>query len=364
MMFLIEKGKSSSLHDIAVIHANNLIRKKNNYKGKGMPYETDSIIRRVEKVYAASNGKVNVFVSDLRANDYALLKQLLIAQPNNLNRISNVIQKKISNKIYPEIRYRQNNASQKLFGDYLNYIFNYDVFVDKESFWNAYELSSKLDVSVCSYCNRNYTYTVHEGRNYYVRPEFDHFLPKSEFPYLAISFYNLIPSCHICNSNLKRDIPFTLKHYLHPYMENFDDVLRFTVSFISEKGLTAEEIKTKFGIMFFSNKTESFNLKLVKKSASVSNYLAQKAINNAGVFKIIDLYNCHKDLVTEMVVNTIIYDEAKINELLTSYNGRLFNSKDDVLRHITNNFHSGTGMQKRPFSKLSKDIHLEFGLKY
>ena len=33
----------------------------------------------------------------------------------------------------------------------------------------------------------------------------EHFLPKSEFPYLSYSYLNLLASCKICNQNLKRN---------------------------------------------------------------------------------------------------------------------------------------------------------------
>src|SRR5690606_37151236 len=52
-------------------------------------------------------------------------------------------------------------------------------------------LSTELNVKTCPYCNRQYTFTIEKGTKN-IRPEFDHFHSKSEFPYLALSFYNLI----------------------------------------------------------------------------------------------------------------------------------------------------------------------------
>lgn len=70
--------------------------------------------------------------------------------------------------------------------------------------WDAYGLAKKLNVNVCPYCNQLPTYTIGTSLKKGVRPEFDHFLDKVRFPYLALSIYNLVPSCHICNSNLDR----------------------------------------------------------------------------------------------------------------------------------------------------------------
>lgn len=64
--------------------------------------------------------------------------------------------------------------------------------------YGAYSFVEQLDLKTCPYCNRNYTFLVNE-ENGKLRPEIDHFYPKSIYPFLAMSFYNLIPSCSICN---------------------------------------------------------------------------------------------------------------------------------------------------------------------
>ena len=63
-------------------------------------------------------------------------------------------------------------------------------------------LCDDLGIKVCPYCNRSYIHTLkHHG----VRPQYDHFFSKIKYPYLAVSLYNLIPSCSICNQ-AKSDI--------------------------------------------------------------------------------------------------------------------------------------------------------------
>lgn len=62
----------------------------------------------------------------------------------------------------------------------------------------AHWLQQQLHVDVCPFCNRIYTSTVFRGS---VRASFDHFYPQSVYPYLAISLFNLIPICDVCNKN-------------------------------------------------------------------------------------------------------------------------------------------------------------------
>ena len=52
---------------------------------------------------------------------------------------------------------------------------------------------NSLNLSVCPYCNRQYIFGTDNNRK--VGAQFDHFYSKSKYPYLALSFYNLIPVC-------------------------------------------------------------------------------------------------------------------------------------------------------------------------
>lgn len=57
-----------------------------------------------------------------------------------------------------------------------------------------------LNLRICPYCGRAFIYGVQRvGSKTVVKPQIDHFLPKSKYPFLALSFMNLIPSCQTCN---------------------------------------------------------------------------------------------------------------------------------------------------------------------
>jgi hypothetical protein len=61
---------------------------------------------------------------------------------------------------------------------------------------------------LCSFCQVNAYATI--GKNdkgkTHVYTDLDHYLPKSLYPHLSIHPYNLIPTCHACNSWRKGDI--------------------------------------------------------------------------------------------------------------------------------------------------------------
>ena len=75
--------------------------------------------------------------------------------------------------------------------DLKNYMINtlYEIRFPRKEFVDA------LEVTVCPYCNRNFVNSTFDK----TMCDLDHFYEKSEYPVLAISFYNLIPVCHYCN---------------------------------------------------------------------------------------------------------------------------------------------------------------------
>ena len=150
------------------------------------------------------------------------------------------------------LKYKNFDFKKKSNKDFKNQVLevfgynNYDT-------WGAYALAQDLKVKVCPYCNRQYTFTVNKKKNLGgTRPEFDHFFDKARYPYLSLSFYNLIPSCHICNSNLKGTKEFSLVKNIHPYVNDFENVKIFEAKLKNKKDLS-NEVKnyTNFGFNFF-----------------------------------------------------------------------------------------------------------------
>lgn len=77
-----------------------------------------------------------------------------------------------------------------------------DNYVDTGNSYNAYTLFNKMDIQVCPYCEDSSIGVYKDGDKEKKIEEFDHFYPKDDtkYPGLAMCFYNLVPSCHDCNS--------------------------------------------------------------------------------------------------------------------------------------------------------------------
>ena len=78
----------------------------------------------------------------------------------------------------------------------------------------------KLGIKSCVYCNAQYAISAKkgktdEGKSYRATFTIDHYWPKSKYPHLATSFFNLYPTCATCNQTKStRDPIFEL--YVKP----------------------------------------------------------------------------------------------------------------------------------------------------
>ncbi|WP_093373849.1 HNH endonuclease domain-containing protein [Tindallia magadiensis] len=193
----------------------------------------------------------------------------------------------------------------------------------------AYKILKVMGVNVCPYCNRQYTFTVHKEKK--IRPEFDHFFPKSDYPFLAVSIYNLVPSCGLCNKGKSKSSP---EKFLYPYEESFEDKnIRFELCNVIENLLKQEEIVVKLGP--------------VEKHGDLI-----KQYNDS--FKIEALYEQHSDYILELLYKNYIFNDEAIESIYRSYE-EFFNSKSELEQLILGKYEP-VNFNQRPLSKLTRDI--------
>ena len=256
------------------------------------------------------------------------------------------------------------------YGDLINY-FGYDNFqkgnYQEDVFWNAYELCKKLKVNVCPYCNREYTFTIGNTKEKRVRPEIDHFFPKSEYPYLSCSLYNMIPSCHICNHG-KREFG---EGILHPYSNGFDKDIIFGAKFHSV-------IPEKSNLLDASNTQIFFKTKGCKLFDSPQNICSNclKARKSIKTFHLEEIYNEHKIELQDLFTRYRNYSKPKIYEITKLIiNGRINlddlglneKQKNDLYQKIASTYTKrikrtilglplGAGDKQYPLRKFKEDI--------
>lgn len=80
------------------------------------------------------------------------------------------------------------------------------------------KLIDKNDLRYCPCCG----YMPIESSDSDYREAFDHYLPKSKYPFLSVNFKNLVPLCHKCNSDRKgeKDPIENRKTAFYPFSSN------------------------------------------------------------------------------------------------------------------------------------------------
>lgn len=234
----------------------------------------------------------------------------------------------------------------KIFGDESTYlknanlcalIFDYDAFTKKDTDqFNAFDLATMLAVNTCPYCNRQYTFTVVDGSEI-TRPEFDHFYHQSDHPILSLSFYNLIPSCHICNSTLKGD---KIRDLMHPYFEGFCNAVKFSFKFVQvNKDLSAPE---------------NFEIDIVNNAAEP---LRSKVNANIELFRLKEIYKHHRDILGEIYVKSRDFDQQYVVDFYQKFPAmRSYTSDNDIYRFYFGAYLSERDFDQRILSKLIKDV--------
>lgn len=219
----------------------------------------------------------------------------------------------------------------------LNNIFKYKNFSKRKA---AYNILKEMGITVCPYCNRIYIMTLKSGN---VRPQFDHYFPKSKYPYLALSLYNLIPSCSICNMS-KSDMDTKSSPILYPYEEEFGDEVVFTVDI---------EDKNQF-VKYLRGDSDKIKVHIVNKNFALSNQLENQ--NNR--LHITELYNEHKDYIKDLFKNYYINTNERVRELLNNF-PELFSTEEEVRSLMLMNDIRKENWGKRPLAKLTHDIYNE-----
>lgn len=278
----------------------------------------------------------------------SLINKINLETPQNLQ-INIPVLKKSVTIIYLEDLFKKIVDFLKIVNDMFKErilsIFNYSSFIDTQTDNKAYIFTQKLGINVCPYCNMNYIFTNDKGHGK-TRPELDHFFPKSLYPYLAISLYNLIPSCHICNSNLKKAIDFHSEKHLHPYENNNYLDYQFKIKY------TSDNIKTIIPTI------DEFEITIENQS---ENQETQEKIKNSNrTFKLEELYNYHKDVAQEIIAKEIYYNKTKIEELK-----KIFGDFDNefIKRIILGNYLNLEDIGKRSLAKFTYDLVYNSSLK-
>lgn len=213
--------------------------------------------------------------------------------------------------------------------------------------------TKNFNFRTCFYCNKDFITNFKKEKNDLVSTfQLDHFFDKGTYPYLALSFYNLIPSCSTCNSSKVKGSKNTFAHdssvgrfqnetCIAPNDDKFDFHQKVKFKLFLEP--SCDNLHIKSG--------DDIDIPLKEQFSD----MYDKYIK---IFHLNERYKAHKDIVFEMIQKAELYPESRLKELQNLTGIPFQQIKKDIFNLIDKN----DDLSKKPFSKLIKDISEELGL--
>lgn len=218
-------------------------------------------------------------------------------------------------------------------------IYLYNSFTTKElenGDTEAAKIMDSLGINTCPYCNREYTFTLY-GKAKKTRPEFDHFYNKTYYPIFALSFYNLVPSCHVCNH-----IKGTDDVKVNPYVRGFKSKLHVLGN---DKLLNRETLAPL--------SKDDIDIKFEGCDPDDKVNIEKLGLDS--------LYEQHKDYVKDLIDKVYAYDHDSREYLADAFQGKS-EMPSEVYNFVWGTYLGAMQDNNWPLEKLTKDILEQLGI--
>lgn len=247
-MVKIDDNTTTDLDELALEHYTNLTNKK---KKDGVYKKTESLIGRIENQLILDIPfpyRVR-FWSYFLKNHFRNLERIITSRPDELQTIISEIDSEFGiNFLSNNVSYESANLND--FGKIVRDVISYEWYrkTDRPAIY-----FSKYDINFCTYCNKDEVQNIQKinlvtGHFLFTRLyQLDHFYPRSRYPYLSLSFFNLIPGCAMCNATLKGEKDFKITTHFNPFHKRFNEHFKFQVNSIipssaSEISITVDNL--------------------------------------------------------------------------------------------------------------------------
>ena len=262
--------------------------------------------------------------------------QLIDLITSNPNKLKDVIE-----KIEKNIKKINNPTKESNLKNIIKDIFKYDGKFQPKI---ASFIEEHLNPRTCYYCNIDYINVYEQEEKNKNKFTLDHFIDKGDYPYLALSVFNLIPSCYACNSKIKKSVKFYSNEKLkntNPFLEKFDFHQKVKFKLFLDDSCKNLHIKSK----------DDIDINLKEQFTDIYNKYIE-------IFKLNERYKAHKDIVFDMIQKAELYPESRLKELQNLTGIPFQQIKKDIFNLIDEN----ENLSKQPFSKLIIDMAEELKL--
>lgn len=186
--------------------------------------------------------------------------------------------------------------------------------------WGAWYFIKALKAEACAYCNADGVFSLvlnydpakpsrTDVRVVRKRSPLDHFYGHSKYPCLGLSLYNLVPACTRCNTNMKGAKEQSLCNHIHPYVDSFDDGLRFFALFTSIATLSMSRLRDD-------------DVMVVLRPTNADPRLVKRAMCSSDFFHLEEVYNqIYRREIMDVVRRVLMLPASYREDLKKSYPG-------------------------------------------
>lgn len=205
---------------------------------------------------------------------------------------------------------------------------------------------NKFNIHTCHYCDMAYINIYEYGRTKKTHFDLDHVLDKGRCPILALSLFNLVPSCQVCNGpKIKgRRLLYKddrLRRKLSPTNLNYDFEDKVTIEVLNAKG--------KSSTLNFEGRMDEYEVRF--NTSKDVDYEAEVM-----AFHLNERYNYHKCEALRLLDLKERYTDARIMELARMLTGGT--GVKGIIPSVT----SLAGLKRDIFAKeFGKKFHRSFG---
>lgn len=192
----------------------------------------------------------------------------------------------------------------------------------------------KLGIRTCVYCNAQYAKTIHYSNQLKAGYEIDHYKPKSKYPFLCISFFNMQPSCASCN-RWKSDDESNFNLYTDDYKNLSPFLFKLKESSIIKYMLVQSN--------------DVLNITIDSQEPGL-------VVNHNKRFHVDALYQSFKDEAEELLWKYKTRNDTYIEQLIDSFQKKFPYKKADIKRFLYGFYSQEKDIHKRPLTKMKQDI--------
>ncbi len=200
-----------------------------------------------------------------------------------------------------------------------------------------------LGIRTCVYCNAQYAIATRKNEAFY---QLDHCYPKSKYPFLSTSFFNLQPSCGSCNQR-KSGIDMRKGNYDVSMWKEANDINDSYFDFHIEDGSLAQYM--------VSHNREDLDINVIdtiKGEPDLDELLELYRER----FQTREVYQEHREEAEEVIWKKYIYTATYVDSLHVAFKNTFIDKSGELKRLLLGTYPNPEDVYKRPLTKMVQDV--------